>query len=71
MPEGKKINYNHTSAHADSVKKYLVRFEDIKVRLPKGKRDYYKAAAARANMSLNSFVITAMDAYIEREGLDK
>ena len=68
--EEKKSTYSPKRALPQ--KKYLVtNFDDIKVRLPKGKREYYKAMAAKANLSLNSFAIKAMDELIEREGLDK
>ena len=70
MATEKKSRY--TEAQAKASKKYLAaNYEDIKVRLPKGKRDYYKQAAANANESLNSFVIRAMDYLIRIEELDK
>ena len=70
MADEKKKRYTESQAKAE--KKYLTaNFEDIKVRLPKGKRDYYKKAAANANESLNSFVIRAMDYLIKIEDLNK
>lgn len=70
MATEKKSRY--TEAQAKASKKYLAaKYDDIKVRLPKGTRDYYKQAAANANESLNTFVIRAMDYLIRVEGLDK
>lgn len=70
MATEKKKRY--TESQAKAAKKYLAaNYEDIKIRLPKGKRDYYKQAAANANESLNSFAIRAMDYLIQLEELDK
>lgn len=41
--------------------------DEIKIRVPKGKKAYYKAAADRAGMSLTNFVVSSMDEKIARE----
>lgn len=70
MATEKKKRY--TESQAKAAKKYLAaKYEDIKIRLPKGKREYYKQAAANAGESLNSFAIRAMDYLIQLEELDK
>ena len=69
MSENNKSTY--TPARAKSQKKYLTKnFDDIKIRVPKGKRDYYKQAAENAGESLNSFAIRAMEYLIELEKLN-
>lgn len=61
----------YTPARARYIKKYMETQEDIKIRVPKGKRDYYKKLAANAGESLNTFAIRAMDYLAAVEGLDK
>ena len=69
MSDEKKSTY--TPKRAGYIKKYLSEtVEDIKVRVHKGKKAYYKEAAANAGESLNAFVIRAMDYLIEVEKLN-
>ena len=69
MSEEKKSTY--TPKRAKYIKKYLTEtVEDIKIRVPKGKKAYYKDAAANAGESLNAFAIRAMDYLIEVEKLN-
>ena len=52
MSENNKSTY--TPARAKSQKKYLTKnFDDIKIRVPKGKREYYKQAAENAGETAN------------------
>ena len=67
MPDEKRIWYTETAAKA--TRKYLQKFEEIKIRVPKGDKDYYKAAADRAGESLNQFTIRALNYLIELEKL--
>ena len=68
MSEDKKNRY--TPAQAKAVKKYLSEsVEDIKIRVPKGKKAYYKEAAKASGESLNSLIIRALDKLIEEEKL--
>ena len=60
----------YTPTKAKCNKKHLAKLDDIKLRVAKGKRDYYKKAAENAGESLNSFAIRAMDYLIETEHLD-
>ena len=58
----------------DKTKDYTIAYikenlDEIKFRVPKGKRQYYKDAAAAAGMSLVKFIVSSMDERIEREGL--
>ena len=38
----------YTPARAEYIKKHMEKLDDIKVRVPKGKREYYKKAAEKA-----------------------
>ena len=42
-------------------------YDTIKIRIPKGERDRWKAAADTHGQSLNSFVIETVEARIESE----
>lgn len=67
----KKSTYRGSSdAQRRAVSKYHAeKVEDIKIRVPKGRKDYYKSAAAKSDMSLNQFAITSMDEKIDRDNL--
>lgn len=69
MPEKKK---RYTPSQAKAAKKYLTEsVEDIRIRVPKGDKDYYKAIASKSGESLNAFVIRAMKYLIESEDLNQ
>ena len=72
MSENKKSTYRgFTEAHRAGNARYLAeKVEDIKIRVPKGRKDYYKSAAESSGQSLNQFAITSMDEKIDRDGLD-
>ncbi len=60
MPEEKKSRY--TQAQNKATKKYLkAHYDSISIRVPKGKREEYKAAAIKRGMSLNAFIINAIE----------
>lgn len=69
--EEKKSKYKGSSeAQRKAVAKYQAeKVEDIKIRVPKGRKDYYKNAASSAGLSLNQFTVTALDEKIDRDGL--
>lgn len=58
-----------SKAQQDAVNRYLSKtFDDIKLRVPKGKREEYKNQAAQLGYeSFNAFMIQAMEEKIERE----
>ncbi|MDD5939727.1 MAG: antitoxin [Lachnospiraceae bacterium] len=59
--------YKTTPAQRRANDKYhREKVEDIRIRVPKGRKDYYKDAATAAGKSLNQFAIDAMDEKIER-----
>lgn len=64
-------DYVTSEAQRRAVAKYQSeKVEDIRIRVPKGDKTYYKAAAEKSGQSLNQFAITAMQEKIAREGLD-
>ena len=66
--EEKKNTY--TEAQKRAIAKYHAeKVEDIKIRVPKGRKEYYKSAADSAGQSLNQFIISAMDEKIDRDNL--
>ncbi len=70
MEEKKSTYKGNTDAHRKGNAKYLSeRVEDIKVRVPKGQKEYYKHAADLGGLSLNQFIINAMDEKIDRDNL--
>ena len=71
MPNKKKSSYRGFSAAQKkaNAKYQAEKVEDIKIRVPKGKREYYKKAAGNAGLSLNQFAIDSMDEKILRNRL--
>lgn len=68
MEEKKSTYKGNTDARRKANKKYLAEnVEDIKVRVPKGRKEYYKDAAASIGQSLNQFAVNAMDEKIDRD----
>lgn len=65
--EKKKSTYRGSSeAQRRAVAKYQSeKVEEFKIRVPKGRKDYYKQQAELRGMSLNAFCIRAMDQVIE------
>lgn len=59
----------YTPAQAKAVKKYQSKFEDIKIRVSKKDKARYKAAAEKAKLSLNKFVISAIESAIEEKNV--
>ena len=50
-----------SDAQKKATNKYLEKFEDIKIRVPKGCRDKYKEYAASKDMSLNNLIISLIE----------
>jgi len=48
------------------AKKHLEKLDEIKVRVPLGKKDEYKEIAATSGKSLNGFIVDAIEEKIER-----
>lgn len=53
--------YNEAQKRA-SIKYLSEKTDDIRVRVPKGKKDEYKAQAEARGLSLNAYIIKLIDA---------
>lgn len=73
MLKEKKSTYTgQTEARRRANAKYLSEtVEDIRIRVPKGKKDIIKAHATEQGESLNGFVNRAIDETMERDGENK
>ena len=71
MTGKKKSRYKgYTPQMGKANQKYMKEhLDDIKFRVRKGKKDYYKACAEAAGLSFTQFIIKAMDEKIERDDL--
>lgn len=47
-------------------KKYLSKFDDVKIRVPKGDRDRWRQHAEKQGKSLNQFVIDSVENEIKK-----
>ena len=66
MPEEKKSRY--TAAQKKAAEKYLKEsVEDIRIRVPKGKKAIVKAHAEQQDESMNQFIIRAINETMERD----
>lgn len=62
---GDKVSLS--KAQAEANKKYHNKFDDIKVRVPKGERQVWQDHAATQNESLNGFIMRAVSETMERD----
>lgn len=61
-----------SKAQQKAVSKYMKEnYDELKVRVPKGKKDIIKAHATEQGESLNGFVNRAIDETMERDGENK
>lgn len=61
-----------SKAQQKAVAKYMKNnYDEIKVRVEKGKREIIKAAAEQAGESLNGYIKKAVNQRMEREAADK
>ena len=51
----------HYEQRKEANKKYLEKFDEIKVRVPGGKKEEYKAKAEAEGKSLNQFIIDRIE----------
>ncbi len=58
----------YTEAQAAATKKYLKNIGEYKLRVSKEDKEKYMKVAKNAGMSLNTYIIQAIDEKIEREG---
>lgn len=61
-----------SKAQQKAVSKYMKEnYDELKIRVPKGKKDIIKAHASEQGESLNGFVNRAIDETMERDGENK
>lgn len=58
---------SQTEAQLRASRKYHDKFDDIKVRVPKGERQVWQDHAASQNESLNGFITRAVSEAMERD----
>jgi len=51
----------HYEQRKEANKKYLASLDEIRIRVPKGKKDEYKQLADNAGKSLNQFIIDCVE----------
>ena len=60
------MTFKSSDAQRKAVAKYQSeKVENITVRVPKGRKDYYKGAASAQGMSLNAFAVACLDYIID------
>ena len=47
--------------------KYLEKLDEVRIRMPKGRKDDIKAAAVAAGESMNQYIINAVEQRMERD----
>ena len=66
MPEDKKP-YIVDGQHVQLEEYRKTKYEDLRIRVPKGKKEEIKDFVSKTGKSLNAFVNEAIDEKIERE----
>jgi len=51
----------YTYSQAEASKKYISKLDEIKIRLPKGKKEEYKLKAQMEGKSLNQYIIDCIE----------
>lgn len=70
MDEKESSYKGYTQTQNKATQKYIKKhYDEIKLRVPKGDKERYKAAAAAGGLSMNQFVKNAIDEKIERDML--
>lgn len=66
MKGGFNLSRKYTEAQKNAAIKYMrEKTDDIRLRVPKGTKDRWKAAAAAKGQSMTQFVVEAVEAIIE------
>lgn len=50
-----------TEAHLRGNSKYLAKLDEIRIRVPKGKKQEYKTQAEKRGMSLNAYIVNLLE----------
>ena len=56
-----------SEAQRKAAAKYLEKLDEMRIRMPKGRKDEIKAHAETQGQSVNSFIIAAIDENMERD----
>ena len=56
-----------SEAQRKATDKYLEKFDEIRIRVPAGRKAEIKARAEKRGQSVNSFIIAAIDETMERD----
>lgn len=56
-----------SEAQRKAAAKYLEKLDEIRIRMPKGRKDEIKAHVETQGQSVNSFIIAAIDEKMERD----
>lgn len=56
-----------SESQKNASKKYLEKFDEVRIRMPKGKREQIKQHATEQGESMNAFVIRAIEETMERD----
>ena len=56
-----------SEAQRKAAAKYLEKLDEIRIRMPKGRKEEIKAHAESQGQSVNSFIIAAIDEKMERD----
>lgn len=58
----------YSQAQNEATQRYIKKaYDEIKLRMPKGEKEQYKALADAAGLSLNQYILEAMKAYAKRD----
>lgn len=61
-----------SKAQQASVNKYVkANYDRVNVTFPKGQKDVIKAAAGAAGLSVNGYIVEAVNEKMERDGIKK
>ena len=57
-----EVIISYSTSQNKATQKYIKNnYEEIKIRIPKGKKDQYKQLASRKGLSLNSYVVNLIE----------
>jgi len=56
-----------SDAQKKASAKYLEKLDEVRIRMPKGKKNDIKAVAAAAGESVNQYILVAVDQRMSRE----
>lgn len=59
--KGEDMGAKYTEAQAKASREYLKNLDEIRIRIPKGKKEEYKQAAEAAGKSLNQFIVDCIE----------